>query len=187
MPCRDRSFVTVLETRHRISLDGTRRKPANPGMILRFLGLAGLWVVLDDAKPAGLLIGLPAAAFCAWVSMRLRAPGALRVGWMGVPSLVARWAWDALLAGFQAAWLALHPRLTVRSGFVRVLLGLPSGQRREALLALSTTLPGSLPVEDQGNDGVLLHCLDARQDHAGAMAALEVRLREALAEDAPDA
>ncbi len=183
MPCRDRSFVTVLETRHRISLDDARRKPANPGMLLRFMGFFALWLVLDGVKSMGLLIGLPAAAFCAWVSSRMLAPGAARIRWAGVPSLLGHWAWDSLVAGFQAAWLALHPRPPMRSGFVKISCGLPPDGRREMLLALSAALPGSLPVEDQDNGDILLHCLDTRQDPAKAMAVLEMRLRKVLVEN----
>ncbi|MGC2579957.1 MAG: hypothetical protein WA376_20500, partial [Terrimicrobiaceae bacterium] len=43
-------------------------------MLVRFGIFVALWLVLDGAKPAGLLIGLPAAALAAWISLLLLRP-----------------------------------------------------------------------------------------------------------------
>jgi hypothetical protein len=48
-------------------------------LLPRSVALLVFWLILDGAKPAGLLIGLPAAALAIWLAARLMPPLQARI------------------------------------------------------------------------------------------------------------
>ena len=155
-------------------------------MLVRFVIFVALWLVLDGVKPAGLLIGLPAAALAASTSLLLLPPSRSRPRLMARLSLGGHFLWSSVVAGVDVAIRAFHPRLPLRTGFVTCECGIPTGSRRDLFLSMSSLMPGTLPVAEK--DGrIVLHCLDTRQPVAGQMADHEARLVRALGGNAEDA
>lgn len=138
------------------------------------------WLVLDGAKPAGLVIGLPAALLAAWISLRLSPRSGHRVGWAGLPSLAWHFLVSSIVAGIDVAFRAFHPRLPLRTGFVTCDCRIPAGPKRDLFLAFSSLMPGSLPVEENENGKVVLHCLDTRQPQARQMAEHEAMVSRVI-------
>lgn len=144
-------------------------------MLARGLGLLGLWLVLFGADAAGLAVGAVTAAAAAWLSLRLLPPLSARLRPAALVGLIARLAWQSVVAGVDVARLAFDPRLPLRPGYARHRLSLPPGSRRPAFLALASLLPGSLPAEVAADGTVLIHGLDLRQPVAGEFAMAERR------------
>lgn len=143
--------------------------------------------MLDGLKPAGLLIGLPAAALAAWVSIRLLPPSRSRPRLSGLLSLGLHFLWNSIVAGVDVAIRAFHPRLPLRAGFVTCECGIPAGSRRDLFLGMSSLMPGSLPVAEDQDGRIVLHCLDTEQPLAEEMADHEARMLRALGGNAADA
>ena len=146
-----------------------------------------VWLVLDGVKLAGLLIGLPAAALAAWVSIRLFPPSRTRPRLPGLLSLGWHFLWNSIVAGVDVAIRAFHPRLPLHTGFVTCECRIPAGSRRDLFLSMSSLMPGSLPVAEDEDGRIVLHCLDTEQPLAGQMADHEARLVRALGGNADDA
>lgn len=143
--------------------------------------------MLDGVKPAGLLIGLPAAALAAWVSIRLFPPSRTRPRLMGLLSLGWHFLRNSIVAGVDVAMRAFHPRLPLRTGFLTYECRIPAGSRRDLFLSMGSLMPGSLPVAEDEDGRIVLHCLDTEQPLAGQMADHEARLVSALGGNAADA
>ena len=91
------------------------------------------------------------------------------------------------MAGMDVAIRAFHPRLPLRTGFVTCECGIPAGSRRDLFLGMGSLMPGTLPVAEDEDGRVVLHCLDTGQPLAGQMADHEARLVRALGGNAADA
>jgi multicomponent Na+:H+ antiporter subunit E len=155
-------------------------------MFIRFTAFLVFWLVLDGGKPFGLVIGLPAVALVTWISLRLLPPGGQSLRWGAVVSLGGHFLWDSIVAGLDVARRVFDPRLPLRTGFVTCECKLPAGPRRDFFLAMSSLMPGSLPVEEGADGSVVLHCLDTDQPQAALLAANEKKLRK-LWRDGSDA
>ena len=154
-------------------------------MLPRFVALLVFWLILEGAKPLGLVIGIPAAALATWLAIRLIPT---RGGYISPVALLAFCGYFLLgsfLAGIDVAIRALNPRLPLRTGFVSCPCGISRG-RRDLFLAASSLMPGSLPVEEEA-DGIILHALDVEQPHAAQMAENEFRFAAAVGGRPPDA
>ena len=156
-------------------------------MLVRFGIFVALWLVLDGVKPAGLLIGLPAAALAAWISVLLLPPSRSRPRLMALLSLGWHFLWSSVVAGVDVAIRAFHPRLPLRTGFVTCECGIPTGSRRDLFLGMGSLMPGTLPVAEDEGGRIVLHCLDTEQPVAGQMADHEARLVRALGGNTADA
>ena len=184
-PCRGNLFFPFRESlfQGRASLMSLRKEW--PPALGRLAGFLGFWVVLDGIDPAGLLIGLGAAAAAAWTSLRLFPPSPGRFRIFPLTLLGLHFIWGSVLAGVDVARRAFAPRILMRQGFVTYACRLPAGTGRELFLAMTSLMPGSLPVEV--NDGVvLMHCLDTEQPAASQMADHESRLLKAVRGAATD-
>ena len=156
-------------------------------MSIRFPAFLIFWLVLDGVKPAGLLIGLPAAALAAWISLLLLPPSRSRPRLVALLSLGWHFLWSSVVAGVDVAIRAFHPRLPLRTGFVTCECGIPTGSRRDLFLGMGSLMPGSLPVAEDADGRIVLHCLDTEQPLAGQMADHEARLMRALGGSTTDA
>ena len=144
-------------------------------MLVRALPLVGLWLVLFGADAAGLAVGVATALAAGWVSLRLLPPRAGRVRPLALAGMGLRFLWQSVVAGADVAWRALDPRLPLRPGLVRCRLQLAPGPLRGAFLALSSLLPGTLPVEVTPDGTALIHGLDLRQPVQRELALAEGR------------
>jgi multicomponent Na+:H+ antiporter subunit E len=158
-----------------------------PSFLPRFVALLVFWLILEGANPAGLLIGLPAAVLATWLAVRLMPPWGVRISPLGVIAFCGHFLWGSLVAGVDLAIRALHPRLPLRTGFVPCSCGIPRGPQRDLFLAASSLMPGSLPVEEKGDELVVLHALDVEQPHAAQLAENELRFASATEGHSPDA
>jgi len=143
--------------------------------LVRGVGFLGVWIVLIGAAPADSVAGLAAGAGAAWASLRLVPPGAARVRPAALLGLVPRFLWQSVVAGVDVARRALDPRMPLRPGFVRYACRLEPGLTRNAFATLTSLLPGTVPVEDDG-ETLLYHCLDVEQPVVAQLSAEERRL-----------
>jgi multicomponent Na+:H+ antiporter subunit E len=142
-------------------------------------------VVLIGASPNDLAVGVLASAAATWTSLRLLPPGPRRVRLMAVLLLIPRFLWKSVVAGWDVARRALVPRLPLRTGFVGYPARFRSPLARNAFASYSSLLPGTLPVEDDG-ETLLYHCLDIDQPVAAELASEETVLAQALGGDNAD-
>lgn len=138
---------------------------------LRFLalvvGLAGVWVVLQEGQPQLGLAAVASVLAAAVVALRL-APApradAGRLRPLGLVRFVPFFLMESVRGGVDVAWRALSPRLPLRLGFVDWPLRLPPGAARTLFVATVSLLPGTLSAAL--SRGVLrVHALDT--DTAG--------------------
>jgi multicomponent Na+:H+ antiporter subunit E len=153
----------------------------------RFVALLVFWLILEGAKPQGLIIGLPATILATWLTVRLVPLWAARISPLGLLAFCGQFLWGSLVAGIDLAIRALHLRLPLRTGFIACPCRIPRGPQRDLFLAASSLMPGSLPVEEEGDGLVVLHALDVDQPHAAQMTENELRFVSALGGYPPDA
>ena len=159
--------------------------PANSGAfsvrsaLARGAGFMGLWVVLIGTSPSDLIAGVLGSAAATWTSLALLPPGPHRVRLTALLSLIPRFLWKSVVAGWDVARRALDPRLPLRTGFVSYPARFRNGPARNAFASYSSLLPGTLPVEDDG-ETLIYHCLDIGQPVAAELAAEETALAQVL-------
>jgi multicomponent Na+:H+ antiporter subunit E len=108
------------------------------------------------------------------------APGHIRL--LALGRLAASFLWQSVVGGVDVAWRAFHPRIPLRTGFLPYRVGIPAGPGRSAFGALTSLMPGTLPVGTDTDDALIYHCLDLDQPVAAGLAreeALFARVREA--------
>ena len=147
--------------------------------LARGAGFLLLWVVLIGWQPADLAAGLAAAALASWASLRLLPPAARRSSLAGIGSLAARFLRQSVVAGWDVARRAFDPRLPIKPGFVRYPTRLPSGAARDAFASMTSLLPGTVPVGEEG-DALFYHCLDVDEPVAAQLAADEAAFARGL-------
>jgi multicomponent Na+:H+ antiporter subunit E len=147
--------------------------------IARGAGFLAVWIVLiGGTQPSDFAMGLLTAAAATWTSLALLPPGPHRVRLTALLSLIPHFLWKSVVAGWDVARRALDPRLPLHTGFVSY----PArfrGPVRNAFASYSSLLPGTLPVEDDG-ETLLYHCLDIGQPVAAELAGEETALGQAL-------
>jgi multicomponent Na+:H+ antiporter subunit E len=144
-----------------------------------------LWVVLIGASPSDLAAGVLASAAATWTSLRLLSPQPGRVRLTALLSLIPHFLWKSVVAGWDVACRALDPRMPLRTGFVGYPARYRSRLARNAFASYTSLLPGTLPVEDDG-ETLLYHCLDIDQPVAAELAAEETALAQAVGGDNAD-
>jgi multicomponent Na+:H+ antiporter subunit E len=142
-----------------------------------------LWLMIAGYRAADLPIGLATAALATWASLRLLPASRLHLRWWPLASFVAHFLAQSVSAGVQVARLALSPSMKLRPGFVVYRPGLQSASARNAFCAVSSLLPGTLPAGSDGDDALLVHCLDVDQPVAASFAAEEARFRRMIGDD----
>ena len=148
--------------------------------LMRSLMYFALWIVIDQsAKPANLAFGVLATAAATWASLKLMPPslGSVRIG--ALVLLLPRFLWQSMIAGIDVARRAFAPRLPLAPGFVQYPTGLPRGAARNAFAAISSLLPGSVPVGETDTH-IEYHALDLSQPVVEQLAAEEQAYAKAL-------
>lgn len=155
------------------------RQAVLPALALRGAGFLVLWIVLAGTAPGDFAVGLLAAALAAWASVTLLPPGRGRFSARGSARLAAHFLVQSVVAGWDVARRAFHPRLPIKPGFVQYPVGFAPGPERAAFKAFTSLLPGTVTVGEE-EAGILYHCLDVDQPVLRELAVEEARLRGAL-------
>lgn len=142
---------------------------------LRLGLLAALWWLLAGADARSWIVGVPVVLVAAWVSRRLTPAVAWRWGWAGAFRFAGFFLWHSIRGGADVAWRALHPRLPLRPGFVRVELRVPPGAVRVCLANVVSLLPGTLAAQLE-DEALLVHTVDAGTPVEAAVRAVEARV-----------
>jgi len=150
--------------------------------LLRAAGFFGFWLLL--ARPlafdwADLAVGLLAAALATWASLQLLAPGPSRLRYGALLRLAARFMWQSLVAGLDVARRVFDPRLPINPGYLAYPVRIPEGPRRAAFGALTSLMPGTLPVGTDPDGSLVYHCLDLGQPIAAGLARDEALMAQA--------
>ncbi|MBR0682691.1 Na+/H+ antiporter subunit E [Roseomonas eburnea] len=159
--------------------------PRGPTLAAAARGAAflGLWVVLAGPAPDGLVVGLLAAGFATWASLRLMPPLPWRPRPGALLLLVLRFPWQALRAGTEVALLALDPRRRPHPGMLAWTPRLKAGRAQDAFLAYASLLPGTLPAGPLDGGAIAIHALDSRTPVGEAMTQEEARFAQAIGAD----
>lgn len=147
---------------------------------IRTLVFLGFWMALAGVKPVDLAVGAITAALAAWASLRFLSPGHFRIRLLAVCAYALRFMVGSVKAGLDVAWRALHPAVPLRPGFVVYDTRLPAGPLRNTFCTVTSLLPGTLPCGFEGENGIVVHCLDMDQPVAEQLALEEVLIAEAL-------
>src|SRR5262249_10316011 len=140
------------------------------------------WLVLMGSDPIDILAGAAAVFAATLTSLRLFTPGRSRVSPVDIVRLALRFLYQSAMAAADVAWRALDPRLPLRPGFVVSPVRFPRGAARTAFAALTSLLPGTVPVADE-DEQLIFHCLDIDQPVISQLAAEEAALALALRHD----
>ncbi|MGB7949384.1 MAG: Na+/H+ antiporter subunit E [Candidatus Binatia bacterium] len=145
----------------------------------RGAGFLVVWIVLIGADPSDLAVGVLSAGAATWASLALLPPGPHRLRLIALLRLFPRFLWKSVVAGVDVARRALDPRLPLHTGFVAYPARLRNRPARNAFASYSSLLPGTLPVEDDG-ETLLYHCLDIDQPVAAELASEETALVQVI-------
>ena len=146
----------------------------------RLLLFAMLWLVLmPSVLWYDLLFGLVTALAASFASLRLLPPAQGSVGLLPLLMLMPRFVWQSVMAGWDVAWRAFHPKMPLAPGFITYPTALVPGLARNTFTTLTSLLPGSLPCEHT-KDGIVYHVLDTHQAHLEQLAREEQRLATVL-------
>ncbi|MFT3730499.1 MAG: Na+/H+ antiporter subunit E [Hyphomicrobium sp.] len=131
------------------------------------------WLMISGWAPADFPVGLVTAAAAAWISLYLLPAGGSRLHARQFAALIQNFARQSIISGVDVARQALRPQLQLHPGFIAYHCHLQPGITRSAFCALSSLLPGTLPTGTDGNDTLLVHCLDVEQPVAANLATEE--------------
>src|SRR5262249_10871278 len=162
--------------------EGTMRYGRWPGAVSRAAWFAALWLVIAGADPADLPVGAVAAAVATWTSLLLLPAGGARVSPVAMARPPLRFLFESVVAGADVARRALDPRLPLRPGFVAYPVRFPPGTTRNVFTTLTSLLPGTVPIGEEGGD-LVYHCLDVDQPVVAQLSAEEAALSRALGDD----
>jgi multicomponent Na+:H+ antiporter subunit E len=128
-----------------------------------------------------LVIGLSASALATWVSLRLLPPASERLRVGALVRFAGHFMWQSVVAGFDVARRAFDPRLPLKPGYVAFPTRFAPGTGRAAFGAITSLMPGTLPLGTDQNDNLIYHCLDLDQPVAASLARDEALLRRVRA------
>ena len=163
----------------------TGANPVARTALARWAGFFGFWLLLANLGAhaeigadlaADLVVGLLAAAAATWASLKLLPPGPGRVRTGALGRLAWRFLWQSVVAGVDVARRAFAPRLSLRPGYLTYPVHIPPGPGRAVFGALTSLVPGTLPVGTDPGGALVYHCLDVSQPAAEGLAADEALL-----------
>src|SRR2546430_13409774 len=160
--------------------------PVNgPGSVLgsaisRAAGFFVFWLVLAGADSADLAAGSVASVAATWASLRLMPAEQWKLRPIKLARLVLHFLRQSIGAGTDVALRALDPRLPLRPGFVIYQAHFSPGTKRNALCAIVSLMPGTLPCGSAEGSGLAIHCLDVAQPVVEQLAAEETLCMQTL-------
>jgi multicomponent Na+:H+ antiporter subunit E len=152
----------------------------------RAAGLMIVWVVLSGGGSVDLVPGVVAALAATGISLWLLPPGKGRLRLTALAAFAVRFVGQSVIAGADVARRALDPRMPLNPAFVRYPAGFPRGPARNAFTALTSLLPGTVPIAPDESDALIIHCLDVGQPVSEQLALEEARLARVMGVTAGD-
>ena len=143
------------------------------------------WLVLTGFVLADLPAGLIAAACATWASLHLLPPEEQKPHPARLALLTARFLYQSVIAGIDAAWRALHPRLPLQPGLMSYRSTCPTQHLKSGFCTMASLQPGLLPAGFDADGNIICHCLDLRRPVAQQLAEEERRFLRALGRE-PD-
>jgi multicomponent Na+:H+ antiporter subunit E len=143
-----------------------------PSMARRVAGFAILWLIIMGPELKDLAMGLLAALAASWVSLRLW-PSGSGLSSLGILKFALRFLPQSVAAGLGVARLAFLPDARLRPAIVSYWTRVPAGMARRGFCAVMSLQPGKLPVAEDLDDTLLIHCLDRDEPVADEIASDE--------------
>jgi multicomponent Na+:H+ antiporter subunit E len=150
---------------------------ARGGLFLAF------WLILTGFVLADLPAGLIATAFANWASLHLMPPAEHKPHGLPLAQLMLRFLHQSIVAGFDAAWRALHPRMPLTPGFMSYRSTCPTSHLKSGFCTMASLQPGLLPAGFDAHGNIVVHCLDVGRPVAQQLAEEERRFLRALGEE----
>lgn len=141
-------------------------------ILVRGLGLCGVWWALTDGRTANGWLGAIGIAAAVAASLAVLPAGDRRFRAGALPSFVAYFLWHSMRGGVQVAAFALRPRPNIAPAIVRLAPALPPGAPRLLMLYTLALMPGTIGVRIE-DSGLTVHVLDARLPVASEAQTLE--------------
>jgi multicomponent Na+:H+ antiporter subunit E len=163
----------------------TAAAPSALAALARGAGFFGFWLLLarpgTDAPStpdlaADLVVGLLAAAAATWVSLRLLPPARKGLRFGALARFAVHFLRQSMVAGVDVARRAFDPRLPLNPGYLAYPVRLAPGTGRAAFGAVTSLMPGTLPVGTAADGALIYHCLDVDQPVAAGLARDEALL-----------
>lgn len=148
--------------------------------VVRAIGFLAFWLILSGFEVADLPAGILAAASATWASLRLLPPGKQRRRPALLANLMVRFLCQSIVAGIDAAWRALDPRLPLLPGIAICRCASPTGLLKSCFCTMASLQPGLLPAGFDEHGNLVVHCLDVGRPVAQAIAEEESRFLQAL-------
>lgn len=132
-------------------------------VLLRATIFFAFWIVLTLGNPNDLVVGVFATIVATTVSFYLLPASEGHVSPLALAKFALHFFYQSFVAGWDVAKRAFDPRLPLEPGYVQFPCKLAQGPVRSAFCALSSLLPGTVPVKSDRAGVVLVHCLDVAQ------------------------
>jgi multicomponent Na+:H+ antiporter subunit E len=135
--------------------------------------IAAAWWAMAEGKTDDLWLSAVSIAAATWLSVHLVPRWKWRPGLRSLLLFPPFFLWQSLVSGTGVALRAIHPRLSIRPGFLHYSLRLPrNGAARVFMTACLSLLPGTVSARLDG-DRLLVHLLDCRQPNEARIRRLE--------------
>jgi multicomponent Na+:H+ antiporter subunit E len=164
-----------------MAIQPDRTSQPTAAVVRRFAVYFALWLVI--AWQEALLVGVLAAGFATYVSLRLLPAHQVAIRPLKLVKQVPGFFWASFLGGLDVIWRAFHPRLPLNPGWMVHRSRLPSSGARVALGSDISLMPGTLAAGGRGQS-LYIHCLDVTQAVDRQIAREERRIGESIG--APD-
>jgi multicomponent Na+:H+ antiporter subunit E len=149
-------------------------------VFVRSTVLFAFWLVLiQSVQLVDLFVGALTVALATRASLYLLPPDAGRVKLGALALRLPRFLWQSVRGGIDVARRAFDPRVPLAPGLVTYQTGFPRGHARIAFASITSLLPGTAPVEDDGGS-IVYHCLDTTKPVLDELAAEERAYAPAL-------
>ena len=157
--------------------------PWASAVLARGILFLAFWLTLTGFVLADLPAGLIATACATWASLHLLPPAEHGARGVLLVQLVLRFLHQSIVAGFDAAWRALHPRMPLKPGFMSYRSTCPTPHLKSGFCTMASLQPGLLPAGFDTRGNVVVHCLDVSRPVAQQLAEEERRFLRALREE----
>lgn len=157
--------ATTISRRERIRL-----------FVLRTLALGAIWVLITEADPGSLAVGVPLAMIGAALSVALQPRSLSAVHLPGAVRFAGFFLVQSFLGGLDVARRALSPAMPLDSACVRYPLRLAGDGPRVVLANTISLLPGTLSARFLGGDTLEVHVLDNHESVLADLAQVEERV-----------
>jgi multicomponent Na+:H+ antiporter subunit E len=151
-----------------------------PSALSRATVFLAFWIVLTLGDLNDLAVGLFATIIATTASLYLLPAREGHVSPLALAKFAMHFFYQSFVAGLDVAKRAFDPRLPLRPGYVQFPCKLAQGPVRNAFCALSSLLPGTVPVKSDRSGVVLVHCLDVGQQVVAQLTEDEILFSRAV-------